>query len=50
MSYEEKARENISAFYDDVPMPGGYTFNHPATLKMIDAYYQSKYLTLDRPQ
>jgi hypothetical protein len=50
MSYEEKARKNISNFYDDSPMPGGYNFNHVKTLKMIDAYYQSKYMTGDKDE
>ena len=36
-------RENIKKFYKDVPMPGGYDWNHVETLRMIDLYYNSRY-------
>jgi hypothetical protein len=41
----QKTRQNISRFYEPVPMPGGYSFSHVETLRMIDLYYNSKYKT-----
>lgn len=38
-------RNNIQSFYRPVDMPGGYTFDHPETLRMIDLYYNSKFKT-----
>lgn len=42
---EGQARKNIDSFYNDVEMPGGYTFNHAKILQMVDLYYNSKYKT-----
>lgn len=42
---EEQARKNIQLFYDPLELPGGYSWNHVDTLKMIDLYYNSKYKT-----
>lgn len=36
-------RENIANFYDPIEMPGGYTFDHVGTLRMINLYYNSKF-------
>lgn len=41
---DKELRDNISSYYDNVPMPGGYQHNLPETLKQIDAYYMGKYL------
>lgn len=38
-------RKLISSWYMDVEMPGGWKFNHPQMLKMIDLYYNSQYKT-----
>lgn len=38
-------RKNIALYYKDVLMPGGYYHNLPETLKMIDAYYNSHFLS-----
>ncbi len=43
-SVSEK-RNNIRQFYEEVEMPGGYSFNHPDTLRDIDLYYNSKFKT-----
>jgi len=38
-------RNNLSAFYDRVSMPGGWTFDHVETLKFNHLYYYGKYST-----
>lgn len=44
-NFELKTRANFHKFYDVVEMPGGYSFSHTETLKLIDLYYNSKYKT-----
>src|SRR3990167_6089073 len=36
-------RDNINLFYTPVEMPGGYSFNHPETIKLIDLYYNDQF-------
>lgn len=38
-------RKLISSWYEDVEMPGGWKFNQPEELKLIDLYYNSQYKT-----
>lgn len=38
-------RKLIQGYYDQVEMPGGWSFNQPEMLKLIDLYYNSKYKT-----
>jgi hypothetical protein len=44
MDISEKAtRANIASYYDPVPMPGGYDFDHVRTISRIDLYYNGKF-------
>lgn len=36
-------RTSLRSFYDSAEMPGGYWFNQPDTIKLIDLYYNSKF-------
>lgn len=38
-------RKLIAGYWDNVEMPGGWSFNQPEELKTIDLYYNSKYKT-----
>ena len=44
---DDKYRDNIRLWYEPVDMPGGYTFSYPETLKKINAYYNSRFLSGD---
>lgn len=44
--YEDaELRSFLEDFYQNVEMPGGWSFNQPQTLKMIDLYYNSQFKT-----
>lgn len=46
MNYSDKQiREFLGKFYESIEMPGGWTFNQPEMLKLIDLYYNSKFKT-----
>lgn len=45
MATDSYHRKLIASTYDDVEMPGGYTFNQIETLKMIERLYNSKFKT-----
>lgn len=38
-------RDNIRKYFEQVEMPGGYSFDTAETIKTIDLYYNSKYKT-----
>lgn len=38
-------RDNISAYYEDIEMPGGYSWNLPQTIRRIDLYLNSRFET-----
>lgn len=42
---DSEHRKLISGYYDEVEMPGGWFFNQPEELKLIDLYYNSRYKT-----
>jgi len=48
MDIYKNLRNNLQVYYTDVLMSGGYKHNLPFTLKKIEAYYNSKFLTGDR--
>ena len=43
----KKIRDNLSAYYETFILPGGYSYCEPETIKQIDAYYNSHFLTGD---
>jgi hypothetical protein len=43
----KKIRDNLSAYYETFIVPGGYSYCEPQTIKQIDAYYNSHFLTGD---
>lgn len=43
----QKIRDNIATYYETFTMPGGYQYCEPETIKLIDAYYYSHFLTGD---
>lgn len=45
MTKDSYHRKLIASYYEDVEMPGGYYFNQPETLKMVDRMYNSKFKT-----
>ncbi len=44
-SKDQSVRKLVDKFYRDVEMPGGWSHNLPAMLKLIDLYYNSKFKT-----
>lgn len=40
---DKSIRDNLKSFYEPIQMPGGYSFDHVATLKRIDLYYNSHF-------
>lgn len=45
MSTDTYKRDKLTNFYRDLEMPGGWAFNQPSTLQMVDLYYNSQYKT-----
>jgi len=45
MSSDTYKRDNLTNFYRDIEMPGGWSFNQPEQLKTTDLYYNSRYRT-----
>ena len=43
--YQYDYRQNLKDFFEDIEMPGGYSWNQAETLRRIDLYYNSKFET-----
>ena len=42
---DKQIRDNIGTYYYDVEMPGGYSHNLPNTLRQIEAWYNSQFMS-----